>query len=89
MMQINPEGHKPQTSPSVVVKKALKLLNKHAIKNGNDIISFKEVRRVWAYLYHLDRWETDQFIDELRALGLIRFFPYHGITTINKKGDEK
>jgi hypothetical protein len=65
--------------PSVAHVKAVRLLDKHATKQPSGLIRLPEVFRVLGWLYHLSKSEAKRFIKELKCLGLIEFFPFHGV----------
>lgn len=69
--------------PSIVHTKAVEMLEQHAEKKGN-IIAFSEVRRILAWLYHLDRREAHKFIDDLAKTGLVIIVPYHGLRIVKE-----
>ena len=71
-------------STSVLHKKALRLLNRHARKTSGGIITFPEARRVLSWLFHLSKSESREFLKELTRAGLIEVKPFHGIRILNK-----
>jgi hypothetical protein len=75
-----------QNKPSIVHIKGVDLIGCHAKSRPSGIIPFCEVRKVLAWLYHLDRLESRQFIGELRFFELISYHPYHGIKLLEREG---
>lgn len=78
-------GYKPRAS--VVESKAVHSLNKHATKSGGDIISYKECKRVFSWLYHINTDEVFLFLRELEERGLLVQVPGHGVRILkNQEG---
>ncbi len=73
----------------VVYIKAVTLLEKHAIKSGNGLISFPECRRVLSWLYHLDKEEAFVFLGELEAQGMCRIIPYRGVKINSRRENDQ
>lgn len=77
----------PKHQRSVVVDKALFLLDKHATKSSNGFIRLPEVRRVWSWLLHLSAEEVYLFLKELEEAGLVSRLNSHGIRILkNQEG---
>jgi hypothetical protein len=76
-------AHKNQTY--VAYYKAISMLVKHGKKSGTGLIPNAECYRILGWLYHLNRKESFNFLNELQELGLCTIIPYHGIKIINEE----
>jgi hypothetical protein len=71
-----------QIKTSIAHEKAWSLLDKHAKKRASGIIPFPEIFKVLGWGLRLKKPESKKFIQEMRRVGLIEFFPFHGIRLI-------
>jgi hypothetical protein len=64
---------------SILHNKIIKELGDRCLQSKSGILSFKDVRRVLSWHFHLGKDESWCLFKELEFLGLCEIVPYHGI----------
>ena len=77
-MKLTLRAHKSEC-PSIVHKKAVKILNRRKNKTPSGIIRLPEVYHTLSWMLHLNKREARKFLRELEGHGLIELIPFNGI----------
>ncbi len=88
MKGLVPQAHKGEGCPSVVHKKAVKILNRCKDKTPSGIIRFPEVYHTLSWMLHLNKREARRFIKELENYGLVKVIPFNGIRILREEVGE-
>ena len=79
------QAHKGEGCPSVVHKKAVKILNRCKDKTPSGIIRFPEVYHTLSWMLHLNKREARRFIKELENYGFVKVIPFNGIRILREE----
>ena len=79
------QAQKGKGCPSIVHKKAVKILNRCKDKTPSGIIRFPDVYHTLSWMFHLNKRESRKFIKELENYGFIKIVPFNGIRILREE----